>query len=166
MRTSRQTALALAALAVTVAIVASCGEDGGPATTGDEGEGGEPVVAKVLEESQPGVPANPGQWMIEIEADPDGRRAYTVQEAVAPPGNTNFQLKNPQSTGHDLTIEQVGQGSVATQVVSEGSDWVRISLFAGEKYVFYCSVPGHRKAGMEGTLEVDPQLEAGDLEAF
>jgi plastocyanin len=157
---------ALAALTVTVAVVASCGEDGGSATTGDDGGGSETVVAKVLEESQPGIPADPGQWMIEIEVDPDGRRAYTVQEAVAPPGNTNFQLKNPQSIGHDLTIEQVGQGSVATKIVREGSDWVRISLFAGEKYVFYCSVPGHRKAGMEGTLKVDQQLEGGDLEAF
>lgn len=162
MHASKRTLLVLAALAVISVAIASCGDDGGSGTAGDD----EQVVAKVLEESQPGVPAEPGQWMIEVEADPGGQLAYTVQEAVAPPGNTNFQLKNPQSTGHDLTIEEVGQGSVATRVVREGSDWVRISLFAGKKYVFYCSVPGHRKAGMEGTLRVDPQLESEDLEAF
>ena len=141
-----------------VAALSGCGENGS--------DDGQRVVAKVLEGSLQGIPADPGQWMIDIETDPGGQRAYSVKEAVAPPGNTNFQLKNPQATGHDLTIEQVGAGSVKTRVVREGSDWVRISLFAGEKYVFYCSVPGHRKAGMEGTIAVDPRLEAADLEAY
>jgi plastocyanin len=139
-----------------------------PGCGGDDSDAGgsQRVVAKVLEEAQPGIPADPGQWMVEIETDPDGKRAYTVKEAIAPPGNTNFQLKNPQSTGHDLSIKQAGGGSVATKVVRKGSGWVRISLFEGEKYIFYCSVPGHREAGMEGVIEVDPQLEAADLEAF
>jgi plastocyanin len=144
-----------------LAALSGCGGD-----DSDGAGGSQQVVAKVLEEEQQGIPAQSGQWMVEVETDPDGGRAYTVKEAIAPPGNTNFELKNPQSTGHDLTLEQVGQGSVATRVVREGSDWVRISLFAGEKYVFYCSVPGHRKAGMEGAIKVDPQLEAADLEAF
>lgn len=134
--------------------------------TGCGGGSDRTLTAKVMEEEREGIPADAGQWMVEIETDPDGELAYTVDEVVTPPGNTNFQLVNPQSKAHDLTVEEGGGGSAKTRRVSEGSAWRRVSLFDGRKYVFYCSVLGHRKAGMEGTIRLDPQLEADDLEAF
>lgn len=147
---------AIAILLVLATALVGCGGNS------DEGT----LTAKVMEEEREGIPADAGQWMVEIETDPDGALAYDVETVVTPPGNTNFHLINSQSEGHDLTIEEVGGGSAETRVVSEGSAWRRISLFDGKQYVFYCSVPGHRKAGMEGTIEIDPQLEAEDLEAF
>lgn len=145
-----------AILVVLAMALAGCG--GG----GDSGT----LTAKVMGQEREGIPADSGQWMFDIETDPDGALAYTVDELVAPPGNTNFHLINPQPEGHDLTIEEVGGGSAGTKVVKEGSAWRRITLYEGKRYVFYCSVPGHRKAGMEGTLRIDPSLDAEDLEAY
>ena len=137
---------------------------------GDDGEGNAPegktITAKVFEEQQRGIPAQVGQSMVDVGVDPGGDLAFTVAEVVAPPGNANFRLKNPQAVGHDLTIEEVGGGEISTPVVRKGSAWVRLSLFVDKRYVFYCSVPGHRDAGMEGTVKVDPRLEARDLKAF
>lgn len=129
-------------------------------------QGGKTIVAKVFEKPQQGIPADVGQWMVDIGVAPGDDRAFTVAKAVAPSGNTNFRLENPQAVGHDLTIEEVGAGSIGTPVIREGSSWVRVSLFEGKRYVFYCSVPGHREAGMEGTIRVDPKLDAGDLKPF
>jgi uncharacterized cupredoxin-like copper-binding protein len=148
---------ALTILVVLGMALAGCGGEGGDSGT---------LTAKVMEQEREGIPADAGQWMFDVETDPDGDLAYTADELVTPSGNTNFHLINQQPEGHDLTIEEVGGGSVGTKVVKEGSAWQRVSLYEGKRYVFYCSVPGHRKAGMEGTLRIDPSLKADDLEAY
>jgi plastocyanin len=146
----------LVPLLILAALVGCGGEDG----DGDAAKEGRTITAKVFEEPQPGIPADVGQWMADVGVVPGDDLAFTVAKVISPSGNANFRLKNPQAVGHDLTIEEVGTGtgSVQAPLVREGSSWVRISLFAGERYVFYCSVPGHREAGMEGTIEVDPRL--------
>lgn len=59
-------------------------------------------------------------------------------------------------------IEHINEGSVVHTFVLEGHDFKLvdddnkvIELTAGE-YTFFCDVPGHREAGMEGTLTVTP----------
>lgn len=179
---STQWLRALVPLLILTALVGCGGDDGGgsapkkenapeeknaPRAGSNVPKGGKTVTASVLNEEQRGIPADVGQWMIDIGVGPGGDLAFTVAKARVPSGNANFRLKNPQAVGHDLVIEEVGAaGAVHTPVFSEGSRWTRVSLFESERYVFYCSVPGHREAGMEGTIEVDPRLDAKDLKAF
>jgi uncharacterized cupredoxin-like copper-binding protein len=128
--------------------------------------GGEVETAKVLTKVQKGVPAQVGQWMIDIGVDPGGDLAYTVARVKAPPGNTNIRLENPLPEGHDLRIEEVGVWHHKIPVLREGSRWIRVSLLGNKKVIFYCSLPGHREAGMEGLIEVDRSLKAEDLKPF
>jgi hypothetical protein len=152
----------LAPLLMLAALV-GCGGEDGEASVSEEAK---TVTAKVFKEHQRGIPADVGQWMVDIGVGPDDELAFTVARVIAPPGNANFRLQNPQDVGHNLTIEAVGGGSIETPTVREASEWVRISLYPDKRLVFYCSVPGHREAGMEGTIKVDPRLEAKDLKAF
>ncbi len=143
---SLKTVLASIALALASVALVACGGDG---------DGDDTVTAGVLEEEPADYPGDIGQWVLEFEPDPDGDLTYTFDEAVSPPGNTNFVFENPQAVAHDVAIETAGGRQLGkTEVVKEGSGWVRLSMKAG-KYVFYCTVPGHREAGMEGTLTVD-----------
>jgi uncharacterized cupredoxin-like copper-binding protein len=64
----------------------------------------------------------------------------------------NFTNSSP--VAHDVTIESSsGQKLGATPVFEGGSKTLGLELKAGT-YKFFCSVPGHRQAGMEGTLTV------------
>jgi plastocyanin len=147
-RPPSRTIVALLPLLLLAVTISSCGGDSGPVTAG------------VLEETTDAYPGDIGQWVIEVEADPDGDLAFNVDEVVSPPGNTNFVFQNPQAVGHDLAVETIGgkqQGK--TEIVKEDLGWVRLYLPPDAEYVFYCSVPGHREAGMEGTLTIDEGVE-------
>jgi plastocyanin len=89
-----------------------------------------------------------------IEAAQSGF-AYASETATAKAGKVTIDFTNPQALGHDVAIESLnGEVLGQTEVVSEGSDSTEIELKPGT-YKFFCTVPGHREAGMEGTLVVE-----------
>ena len=91
---------------------------------------------------------------ISIEADPSGALAFTKTSVSAPAGSDTLDFHNPASLGHDVVIEDSGGNEVArTDVISGDSTSTTADLKAGS-YTFFCSVDGHRAAGMEGTLTV------------
>lgn len=91
---------------------------------------------------------------LEIEADPNGQLAFTTTEATAKAGKVTIDFTNPQALPHDVKIESSsGEEIGGTETVAEGSESATVNLKPGT-YTFYCSVPGHREAGMEGTLVV------------
>lgn len=89
---------------------------------------------------------------INFVADPKGSLAYTTKAVTAKAGKVTVEFTNPQPLSHDVAIEDSsGKEIAATEVISEGSDSTVADLKPGE-YTFFCSVPGHREAGMEGIL--------------
>jgi plastocyanin len=91
---------------------------------------------------------------VAFEADPGGGLAFTSDSATAKAGKVTIDFTNPQPIPHDVAIEDAGGETIGeTETISEGSDSAVVDLKPG-KYTFYCSVPGHREAGMEGTLTV------------
>jgi mono/diheme cytochrome c family protein len=89
--------------------------------------------------------------VISIPADPGGQLAYTASKAIGQAGPVTIEMPNKSSVGHDIVIDGLGKGEV---VSNGGTSSFKASLEAGKTYTYYCSVPGHRQAGMEGTLTV------------
>ena len=91
---------------------------------------------------------------LEFEVDPEGALAYTTTEAEAKAGKVEVDFNNPQSLTHDVAIEDAsGEVVGQTELIASGSDSTTVNLKPGT-YTFFCTVPGHREAGMEGTLTV------------
>jgi mono/diheme cytochrome c family protein len=90
---------------------------------------------------------------LEIPADPDGALAYKFANAEAPAGQLEIDSKNDSSTPHDIAIEGNGVNEHGEIVQGGGVSRVSADLKAGD-YQFFCTVPGHREAGMEGKLTV------------
>jgi uncharacterized cupredoxin-like copper-binding protein len=66
----------------------------------------------------------------------------------------SITFTNKSALEHNLTVESSGGTVVgATPTFEGGSKTLAVTLKAGT-YKFYCSVPGHRQAGMEGTITV------------
>jgi plastocyanin len=95
-----------------------------------------------------------GGAALDIEAAPSGL-AYASDSASAEAGKVTVNFTNPQPLTHDVAIEDSSGKTIGkTELIAEGSDSATVDLKPGE-YTFYCSVPGHREAGMEGTLSVE-----------
>jgi plastocyanin len=91
----------------------------------------------------------------DVEADPSGNLAFTSDEASANAGKVSVNFTNSSPVPHDVRIEDSGGEDIGgTEVISESNESATVNLKLGE-YTFYCSVPGHRQAGMEGKLKVE-----------
>jgi plastocyanin len=69
------------------------------------------------------------------------------------PGAYTFTVSNTGQTGHNLTIEGPGVNEAATSTFTSGTQQLSVTLTKG-KYEFFCSVPGHKEAGMDVDVTV------------
>ena len=104
------------------------------------------------------LPTAGGSPDVPTEASPNVSIALNAGDiffdpnALTIPANTNVtvELRNEGAAQHNLTVAGTG---IDVDIAPGDSTQVRINLPAGE-YAFYCNVPGHREAGMVGTLTV------------
>ena len=125
-------------LAALVLALSACGGGSSsssttPATTGGGGGGGGSTV--------------------QISADPSGALKYEQTDVSATAGSITIDFTNMSSLPHDVTIEGNG-ASGATDQITDSTTSTTVDLDPGT-YAFFCSVDGHRAAGMEGTLTVN-----------
>ena len=91
---------------------------------------------------------------LSLEANPQGQLNYNTSSLTAKAGKVTIDFKNMSPLGHNVTVESPGGGTLgATETFQGASKKLTLTLKPGT-YKFYCSVPGHRQAGMEGTLVV------------
>lgn len=144
-------ALLVLALA-SVALVACGGSNNSTTTTtsGNEAAGGGAAESG----KEAGGGESGGGSTLSFESDPNGELAYTTTSATAKAGKVTVDFKNPQGLPHDVAFEDSSGKTVGeTELVSEGETSTTVDLKPGT-YHFFCTVPGHREAGMEGTLTV------------
>jgi plastocyanin len=91
---------------------------------------------------------------VDIDAVEGSDLAYEQKSVDATAGKVTVNFTNPQAIPHDVDIEDAsGEDVGETELISEDSASVAVDLKPGT-YTFFCSVPGHREAGMEGTIDV------------
>ena len=92
--------------------------------------------------------------MVKLEANPSGSLSYNTTTLTAHPGKVTIEFTNMAPLEHNVTVENsAGSKLGATPTFSGGTKPLTLDLKAGT-YSFFCSVPGHRQAGMQGTLTV------------
>jgi plastocyanin len=91
---------------------------------------------------------------IDFEANPEGMLMFEEKSVTAKAGDDTIDFTNTSSVPHNVAIEDSAGKTIAeTETISEGTGSAKVELEPGT-YTYYCSIPGHREAGMEGTLTV------------
>jgi uncharacterized cupredoxin-like copper-binding protein len=101
----------------------------------------------------PSSPAASAATTLKLAANPAGQLAYDTKQLSAKAGSVTIDFSNASPVEHDVAIAQGSSVVGQTPVFTGGSKTLKITLKPGT-YTFYCTVPGHRQAGMEGTLTV------------
>jgi len=121
--------------------------------TAKPGEDTGVLASAVRAVSQRSATAQGGR--LEIDANPDGQLAYEVSSATATAGALEIDSRNASGTPHDIALEDAGGRELGNGEVVSGGGVSRVSVdLRPGRYTFYCTVPGHREGGMEGTLTV------------
>lgn len=159
--------IALFALLLAALALVACG--GGSSSTSEETgaagaaqeveekaeEAGEEVENKAEEAKKEAEGGSAGSGAsIDVEADPSGNLAFTTTEITAKAGKDTLNFTNSSPVPHDVKIEDSSGKEVGgVEVTQEGTATAEVELKPGT-YTYFCSIPGHRQAGMEGTLTV------------
>lgn len=95
-----------------------------------------------------------GAQTLALAANPEGQLKFTTSSLSAKAGTVTIAFENKATIEHNVTVASPSGATLgATPTSSGGTKTLTVTLKPGT-YKFYCSVPGHRQAGMEGTLTV------------
>lgn len=108
------------------------------------------LLATAVKAAGGGKPATAKDGTLEVDADPNGQLAFVTDTALAPAGQLTVKMTNKSGTPHDIVIDGKGDG----EIVQNGGTSEFKADFTPGTYTYFCSVPGHRQAGMAGKLTV------------
>jgi uncharacterized cupredoxin-like copper-binding protein len=159
-RSPRRAAAALV-LAVGIGLVAGCsGDDAGgtaagtPAADTPAADTSAAAPSSSAAASAPSSPAAESPAEAETVAVTEREMSIDLSEDSYSPGSYTFEVVNEGRMPHDFVVERDGADVAATEILQPGqSATLTVTLEQGD-YVFYCSVGGHRAAGMETPITV------------
>jgi mono/diheme cytochrome c family protein len=118
------------------------------------------LLATAVEAPGAGKPAVEAGGKLQIPASPTGQLAYVTNKAVSKPGAVLVEMPNTSGVSHNIAIEEGAHAATpggpvlgASAFTTKGTASVKVTLKPGT-YTFFCQAPGHRAAGMYGTLVV------------
>ena len=113
-----------------------------------------PATSSATTPSNPAAAGGGAGHALSLSANPEGQLKYSTTTLTAKAGKVSITFTNMASLSHNLTVaSSSGAQMGATESFQGGSKTLALNLTAGT-YKFFCTVPGHRAAGMEGTLTV------------
>jgi len=107
------------------------------------------LLGSAVKQAGAGKPIAAKGGTLTIPADPGGALLFVSKAATAEAGKLDLVMPNESGVPHNLVIDGKGE----TKIIEKGSTDFSAEFDSGD-FVYYCSVPGHREAGMEGKLTV------------
>lgn len=157
MKTKTIALLALAALSL--AVLAGCAQDSTD-TTDDNPR----MQLEVMKEKSGAQSTNPTRseakggtegTVLTLAADPGGLLKYEPTSLSAKAGKVEIRFTNDSKIPHDVAVAgKDGKDIAKSEEITEGSTDLVIKDLKPGTYQFYCTVPGHKQAGMVGDLTV------------
>jgi plastocyanin len=118
------------------------------------------LLASAVAAPGAGKPAVEKAGKLQIAASPSGQLAYVTSKATAGAGAVTIEMPNISGVSHNIAVETGSGGATAagatlgaSQFTTKGTAAVKVTLKAGT-YTYFCQAPGHRAAGMFGTITV------------
>ncbi|MGH3100491.1 MAG: plastocyanin/azurin family copper-binding protein [Thermoleophilia bacterium] len=132
----------LCLLVATSLLVAACGGSDNGNTSSH---------AAAAPKSTPSAKSSPGTVNLSPEGD---QLMFDANQLTAKAGKVTIDFTNDSNQSHDVVlIDSANNVLGQTPVFDGGTKSFSVALKSGT-YTYYCSVPGHRQAGMQGTLTV------------
>jgi plastocyanin len=105
------------------------------------------------EEGSPSKPVSGPGGKLEV-ATVDDELKFDTTELKTKPGKVEIDFTNESGIPHNFEVEdEAGEVLGGTETIAESEANATVELEPGT-YTFFCSIPGHREAGMEGKLVV------------
>jgi nitrite reductase (NO-forming) len=160
MKTKTITLLALAVLAA--ALLVGCAQDSTD-TSSDNPE----MQKQVMEEQSGSASTNPTRESstgtksgtagnrFSLVANPSGELKWQPTTLKGEAGNVTISLTNESPVEHDVALAGSG-GKILGQSkkVTKGSADLKIKDLKAGTYQYFCTIPGHKQAGMVGELTI------------
>ena len=141
---SMKKAFALLPLAAASVALVACGGSSSSTDTSASSGGGGGTTATVTKGST-----------VKLTANANNQLSYDQKTLNAKSGTVSIDFDNPASLQHDVAVaDSSGKVLGTSDLVAQGKVNLTLSNLKPGKYTFYCTVPGHRDAGMQGTLNV------------
>lgn len=142
------------ALTAVAALAAGCGGGSGSSSSGSGAASSTPATTTAASTAPATTPTTPpaAGGKLQLAADTSQLR-FDTQALSAKAGKVTIAMDNPSPLQHNVAI--TGNGvNVKGKIVGKGGVSTVVANLKPGTYTFYCSVPGHRQAGMQGTLTV------------
>jgi plastocyanin len=88
-----------------------------------------------------------------LAANPEGQLSFNTKQLSAKAGNVTITFTNKSPVEHNVAVAKGTAVLGSTPTFLGATRTLTLNLKPGT-YTFYCSVPGHRQAGMVGTIIV------------
>jgi plastocyanin len=156
--TARRGAAPVSLLAVALVVLAGCGSSSkttsSSAETSASSAPATTPATPATTSSTPSSAASGASTTLSLEANKSGQLKYNKTSLTAKAGSVTIDFTNMAELAHNVNVESSsGTKEGGTETFTGGSKPLTLNLKPGT-YKFFCSVPGHRMAGMEGTLTV------------
>jgi uncharacterized cupredoxin-like copper-binding protein len=91
---------------------------------------------------------------VAITADPSGQLKFTQSTLASHAGKVTIDVTNKAPLPHNVVLVDSSNRILDQTPTFQGESKSFTVMLTPGTYTYYCSVPGHRQAGMQGTLTV------------